>query len=190
DVVEAARSVRLAPDEVLSGLSEAPGDARRLNDAAGAAFWNSRSAPQALNLQLRAFGANPRDAEVAGNLAFYYLKHRPAQPESARRLALYALTLPDARFPGGRIEDWTTFAIASALAGRERDARNALFATLALSNSLDRPCRAALAAYASHGEKLRAPTEAMLFRIRGWGRSQESTFCRWPPSWSARIGGP
>ena len=190
EVVEAARTARLMPDEVLSAVLDTAGDARRLNDAAGAAFWNGRSAPQALSLQTRAFGANPNDAEVAGNLAFYYLKYRPAQPESARRLALYALTLQDPRFPNGRIEDWTTFAIASALAGRERDARNAFFTTLALSQTLDRPCRAALAAYASHGEKLRAPTEAMLFRIRGWGRSQESTFCHWPPSWSARVGTP
>ena len=86
-------------------------------------------------------------------------------------------------FPAGRIEDWTTLAIASALAGRERDARNALFVTLALSPSLDRQCRAATAAYLSHGERLKAPAEAMLARIRTWGRSQESPFCRWPPNW-------
>ena len=82
----------------------------------------------------------------------------------------------------GRIADWTTLAIASALTGRERDARNAFFVTLALSSSLDQQCRAATAAYAYHGERLRGPAEAMLARIRTWGRSQESQFCRWPPS--------
>ena len=96
------------------------------------------------------------------NLAFYLLKQKPAQPEAARRLALYALTLSDRQFPNGRLEDWTTLAIASALAGRERDARNAWFVTLSLAPTLDRQCRAAVAAYASHGERLRAPTEAML----------------------------
>ena len=146
-------------------------------------FWNERNPKHALDLQLRAFGANPLDVEAAGNLAFYYLKQRPAEPETARRLALHALTLHDPQFPIGRIEHWTTLAIASALAGRERDARNAFFVTLALSPSLDRQCRVATAAYASHGERLRAPVEAMLSRIHTWGRSRESLFCRWPPSW-------
>jgi hypothetical protein len=132
---------------------------------------------------MRSFGADPQDAEVAGNLAFYLLKQKPAQAEAARRLALYALTLGERQFPNGRIEDWTTLAIASALAGRERDARNAWFVTLSLAPTLERQCRAAVAAYASHGERLRAPTEAMLARIRTWGRSNESPFCRWPPNW-------
>jgi hypothetical protein len=138
---------------------------------------------------MRAFGADPHDLVLAGNLAFYYLKQRPARAEAARQLALYTLTMPDARYPDGRIEDWTNFAIASALTGRERDARNALFVTLALSQTVDRQCRIALAAVASHGDRLRAPTEAMLARIRSWGRSQESSFCRWPPSWSAGLRG-
>jgi len=183
ELLDAARAVRLAPDDALAGVKLAAADAQRLSDSAGAAFWNGRNPQHALDLQLRAFGANPHDGEVAGNLAFYYLKQRPAQPEAARRLALYALALHDPQFPTGRIEDWTTLAIASALTGRERDARNAFFVTLALSPSLDRQCRAATAAYASHGERLRAPAEAMLARIRIWGRSQESPFCRWPPNW-------
>ena len=54
-------------------------------------------------------------------------------PDAARRLALYALTLPETPYVTGRLEDWTTFAIASALVGRERDARNAFFVTLALT---------------------------------------------------------
>ena len=189
-VLDATRALRLPPDDVLSGATLASGDARRLNDAASAAFWTEHSAQRALSLQLLAFGANPDDPEAAGNLAFYYLKQRPAQAEAARQLALYALTLDDPRFPSGRVEDWTSLAIASALSGRPRDAGNAWFVTLALSQNLDRTCRAALAAYASHGERLREPTEAMLLRINAWGRSQESTFCRWPPSWSASMRSP
>jgi len=183
DVLAATLAMHLRPDAPLTDIPLASSDARRLHDAAGAAFWGSRNAPQALSLQLRAFGANPLDAEVAGNLAYYYLKQRPASPEVARRLALYALTLADSPYPHGRIEDWTTYAIASALVGRERDARNAFFLTLALTPTLERQCRAAASAYASHGPALRGPTEAMLARIRTWGRSGESPFCRWPPNW-------
>ena len=185
EVAEAARALRSSPGEALPAVASAAMDAKLLNDAAESAFWSARNVQQALSLQTRAFGAQPHDEVVAGNLAFYYLKQRPARAETARQLALYALTMPDPRFPQGRIEDWTNFAIASALVGRERDARNALLVTLALSPSVDRQCRSALAAVASHGERLRGPTEAMLARIRTWGRSQESSFCRWPPSWWA-----
>ena len=189
-VLDATRALHLPADQVFAGAKIASGDARRLNDAANAAFWNGHNVQRALSLQLRAFGANPEDPEVAGNLAFYFLKQRPAQAEMARQLSLYALTLGDSPAARGRIEDWTSLAIASALTGHARDANNAWFATLALSPSVDRPCRAALAAYASHGERLRDSTEAMLSRVSAWGRSQESTFCRWPPSWSARARSP
>ncbi len=184
DIRSAARSSRVNTDDALSSIRVAPYEARRLNEAASAAFWSERNVRRALTLQARAFGANPLDREVAGNFAFYLLKQRPAQAELARQLALHALTLNDPQLPGSRVDDWTTFAIASALAGRQRDAVNAMYVTLALSDNLDRPCRSALAAYASHGERMRAPTEAMLYRIREWGRSEESSFCRWPPSWS------
>jgi len=190
EVLSATRAMHVGLEAPLTDIPLANADARRLHEAAGAAFWNSRNPLQALNLQMRAFGANPLDAEVAGNLAYYFLKQRPASPEVARRLALYALTLRDSPFPHGRIEDWTTFAIASALVGRERDARNAFFLTLALSPSLERQCRAAASAYASHGTPLRAPTEAMLARIRTWGRSGESPFCRWPPNWWVGVKAP
>jgi len=184
DIRGAVRGARVGTDDTLSSIHVAPYEARRLNDAASAAFWSERNVRRALTLQARAFGANPLDREVAGNFAFYLLKQRPAQAELARQLALHALTLSDPQLPGTRVDDWSTFAIASALAGRQRDAVNAMYVTLALSDNLDRPCRSALAAYASHGERLRAPTEAMLYRIREWGRSEESSFCRWPPSWS------
>ena len=186
DVPGAARTMHLASDDTWSsGITTASTDARRLNEAASRAFWTAHSPSQALGLQLRAFGANPLDAEIAGNLAFYYLKQRPAVPDAARRLALYALTLPETPYVTGRLEDWTTFAIASALVGRERDSRNAFFVTLALTPTLEKQCRAAQSAYASHGAPLRAPAEAMLARIRTWGRSNESPFCRWPPNWWA-----
>jgi len=134
-------------------------------------------------LQVRAFGANPLDAEIAGNLAFLLLRQRPAQPEAARQLALHALTLRGSRHPEGRIEDWATLAIASALSGRERDARNALLVTLALAPNLERQCKAALDVVALYGERLRGPVEAMLQSAQASGRAQQSSFCEWPPHW-------
>jgi hypothetical protein len=189
DVLDAARTMQLGADELLPASGAASADARLLHEAAETVFWGGRNALQALSLQTRAFGADPHDVSVAGNLAFYLLKQRPVRAETARELALYALALSDPRFPQGRIDDWTSFAIASALTGRERDARNALFVTLALSHSVDRQCRTALAAVNHYGERLRGPTEAMLARIHTWGRSQESSFCRWPPSWWAGARG-
>jgi hypothetical protein len=183
DILDATLAMHVRPEAPLADIPLSSADARRLHEAAGTAFWTSRNPQQALALQFRAFGANPLDAEVAGNLAYYYLKQRPASPEAARRLALYALTMAGSPYPHGRLEDWTTYAVASALTGRERDARNAFFVTLALSPNLDRQCRAAASAYAAHGPALRGPTEAMLARIRTWGRSSESAFCRWPPNW-------
>ncbi|HEY0858943.1 MAG TPA: hypothetical protein VGE16_17895, partial [Albitalea sp.] len=185
DVLDAAGTMQLGADELLPAATVATADARLLDETAESAFWGARNAQQALTLQTRAFGADPHDAVVAGNLAFYLLKQRPVRAEVARQLALYALALPDTRHPHGRIDDWTSFAIASALTGRERDARDALFVTLALSSTVDRQCRNALAAVNHYGDRLRRPTEAMLARIRTWGRSQESSFCRWPPSWWA-----
>ena len=135
EIRQAASAMRRAPNDALADFALAADDARQLNDAARAAFYRRGSAREAADLQLRAFGANPTDPEVVGNLAFLRLKQQPAQAESVRQLALHALTLPDARFPSGRLEDWTTFAIASALAGRERDARNAWWVTAVLART-------------------------------------------------------
>jgi hypothetical protein len=140
---------------------------------------------EAHGLQLMAFGANPLDAEVVGTLAFLTLKQRPAQTEVARQLAIYALSLQDNQHMGGRIEDWTTLAIASALSGHDRDARNAWFVSLALAPQLERQCRVAINAYAVYGEPLRAPVEAMLYRAHSSGRAARSPLCEWPPYWAA-----
>ncbi len=140
--------------------------ARTLNDAAWVAYGRSSDVAEALALQTQAFGANPLDSEVAGNLAFLYLRERPPQAEAARRFALHALTLNDARFPSGRTEDWTTFAIASALTGHDSAARNAWFVALALTADLQRLCKAAVAAEAAHGEPLHPSVQALLQRVR------------------------
>ena len=94
------------------------------------------------------------------------LKQQPPETEAARRFALHALTLNDVRFPSGRIEDWTTLAIASAVTGHDVDARNAWFVALALTSDLQRLCNAAVSAEASYGERLRPSVQALLQRVR------------------------
>ena len=178
----------------VSGLGGLAGDdigftldaieARRLHDAAGVAYWRRGQVPDALDLQLQAFGANPLDATVAGQLAFLQLRARPAQPDTARQLALHALTVRDARLQAARPEDWTTLAIANALLGRERDARNAWFVALALAPNPETQCRAAISAYNRYGESLRSPVEAVLYRAYLSGRANRSPFCAWPPYWA------
>ena len=185
EIRNAASAVRLAPVDPQIDIGVDANDARLLNEAARVAFLRRSSVQEALSLQTRAFGANPQDPEIVGDLAFLLLKQHPPQADTARQLALHALTMHDAKHPNGRIEDWTTLAIASALSGRDRDARNAWFVTLALAPSVERQCRAAINAYAMYGERLRSPVEAMLYRVHSSGRADRSPLCEWPPYWAA-----
>jgi hypothetical protein len=160
--VQAARSSAAVGADVPVRAREA----RTLNEAALVAYWRDNSLADAVRLQTQAFGANPLDPEVVGNLAFLRLKEKPPHAETARQLALHALMLKDARFPNGRIEDWTTLAIADALTGRDTDARNAWFVSMALASDLQRQCDAAVSAEATYGERLRPSVQAMLQRAR------------------------
>ena len=182
----AARAIRLAPGDPQLGSGNDPAQARSLNDAARASLRRGDLA-EAVALQTRAFGANPLDAEVAGNLAFMRLKQQPDRAEAARQLALHALTTHDSRYPYGRIEDWTTLAIANALTGRERDARNAWLVALDLAPQADRQCRAAVNAYATYGERVRPGVEALLYRASRQ-RGERAAICEWPPHWSGGSG--
>ena len=173
-------------NEPLYVADLAADDSRRLHEAARAAFWLRGSAREAHALELKAFGANPLDAAIVSSLAFLSLKQRPPQADMARQMALYSLSLHDARNPGGRIEDWTTLAIASALSGRDRDARNAWFISLALAPQPERQCWAAINAYAMNGERLRSSVEAMLYRAHASGRAVGSAPCEWPSHWMAQ----
>jgi len=165
--------VRTAMQAMRSASSKAPfatpvrsDEARRLNEAALIAYWRREDVDDAVRLQRKAFAANPLDSEVVGNLAFLKLKEQPPQAESARLLALHSLALNDPRFPSGRIEDWTAFAVASALTGHEADARNAWFASMALASDLQHQCNNAVRAEAIYGERLRPSVQAMLQRAR------------------------
>jgi serine/threonine protein kinase len=182
-VIEAAQSISVGDGSNFSqGI--APAEARRLNDEAMDAYWSRRNMTEAFDLQLKAFGANPYDAEIAGNLALLHLKPSRLQPETARQLALVALAYRGGRSRMGRFEDWTTYAIASALTGRVADARNALFVTVALSRNIERNCKTAMGALSNYGERLREPVEAMLNRIHMQGRGYESPYCSLPPKWA------
>ena len=143
-----------------------PASARQLSEEARRAYVVQRNVGQAFDLQLRAFGANPRDPDVAGNLAFLFLRANPTQAETARQLALHAIALRPSQLRAPLADDWSTLAIASALTGREADATNALYVVVALSRDLDRNCRAALGAVDRHGDIMGAPVQAMMLRIR------------------------
>jgi hypothetical protein len=167
--------------------STEPVAAQRFNDEAMQAYRVRRNVAEAFDLSLKAFGANPNDPEIAGYLAFLHLRLSPAQPETARQLALHAIAVRGSRFRTGRLEDWNTYAVASALTGREADARNAMYVTVALAGSVDRNCKAGLSAITHYGERVREPVEAMLYRIHTQGRAFESPYCAWPPSWAAGM---
>ena len=152
--------------------------ARQLHAEAKRKFALGQDA-EAVDLELRAFAANPRDPDIAGFLAFLHLRLRPAQPETARQLALHALASSGSA-RAQRLEDWNTFAVASALSGREVDAARAFLVALALTPDVERSCRAAIGAYAMFGERLRAPVQALLYRVRAQGRDYDSASCAWP----------
>jgi hypothetical protein len=184
-VVDAAYATWPSERTSIPASKVAPSYARQLHDDARLAFTaRNRDASSALDIELRAFGANPGDPDIAGYLAFLHLRMNPVQPETARQLALYAIAISGSRRPA-RPDDWNTLAIASALTGRETDATAAFLVEVALTNNLDRSCRAALNAYASFGERLRTPVEAMFYRIRTQGRGSESPNCARPSYWSA-----
>jgi hypothetical protein len=172
-------------ERLLAAGASARDDAQALHEAARQALRRRGDPREAHSLQLQAFGADPLDGDVAATLAFLALKQGPARVESARQLALYSLTLPGERSPATRLSDWTTLAIASALTGRERDARRAWYVSLALAPQPERQCRAAINAYALRGEALRLSVEAMLYRAYESGRAHGSALCEWPPSWLA-----
>ncbi|HEX9276310.1 MAG TPA: hypothetical protein VGA51_07920 [Casimicrobiaceae bacterium] len=183
-VIDAVYATWSSEGVSIPSTSFAPVYARRVHDDARQMFATGRNVSDAVNLELRAFGANPRDPDVAASLAFLHLKMSPPQPEMARQLALHAIAVSGSRRTT-RADDWTTLAVANALTGREAEARHALFVALALTRNIDRSCRAALGAYASFGERVRAPVEALLNRIHTQGRGYESPYCAWPPNWSA-----
>jgi len=184
-IADAARRTWTASFIPPRGATVSPAVARQFDEAARRAYSEHRDINDVFGLQLRAFGANPSDPDIAGNLAFVYLKLSPPQPETARQVALHAMALRGTQLRTARPDDWTTFAIASALVGREDDARNALYVAVAVTGDLDLSCRAVLSSIASYGDPMRRPVRAMMERIHAYGRTRESPNCNWPAQWVA-----
>ena len=178
-VVDAAYA-KWPSDTASTATDIEPIRARRLHDDARQAFASGRVS-DAVNIELSAFAANPRDPDIAAYLAFLHLRMTPVQPEMARQLALYAIYISGSR-RSARFGDWGTLAIASALVGRDIDATRAFFVEVALTSNLDFTCQTAMNAYANYGERLRVPVHAMLDRIDSSDRV--SPYCEWPPTWS------
>jgi hypothetical protein len=183
-VTEAARLIQVTSDPVLLARTTAPAEARRLSDQARV-LASKQSFPEAFNTALRAFGANPRDPDIAGSLALLHLKLAPRDASTARQMALFAIATRASQFHSARTDDWYTLAVSSALDGRETDAINAMYVTLALSGDAGRSCSAGLHALATYGERLLKPVEALFYRVQAQGRGQDVPACAWPPNWSA-----
>ena len=120
-VMEAADGPWPSESAWIPAREATPAYARRLHDQARHILTSGGDVADALNVELQAFGANPRDPDIAGYLALLYLRTKPARPEIARQLALHSIVFSGSR-RSTRYVEWSTFAIASALTGRERDA--------------------------------------------------------------------
>jgi hypothetical protein len=88
DTVRAAlRSARFDPGRAALPAAVDSREARRYNEAARQAYWARNSVADAVRLQTQAFGANPLDPEVVGNLAFLRLRsrRRRSKPHASSR---------------------------------------------------------------------------------------------------------
>jgi hypothetical protein len=183
-VIEAADVAWPSESAWIPMAETMPGDARRLHNEARRALAAGADIADAANIELQAFGANPRDPDIAGYLASLHLRMNPARSETARQLALHAIVLSGSR-RSTRYAEWSTFAVASALTGREADAVRAFLAEAALTTNVDRSCQAALRAYETFGERLRTPVLALLQRVNAQGRTYDAPSCMWPAYWNA-----
>jgi len=184
-----ATSARWASEATMPASQVSPSYARRLHEDARRALASGRNVADTVNIELRAFGANPRDADIAGYLAYLHLRTSPLQPETARQLAVHAIAVSGSR-RAARSDDWATLAVASALIGRETDAVRAYLTELALTSDIDRSCRTALIAYANFGERLRVPVQAMLSRVHSLRERDPHPSCAWPSYWNAMARSP
>ena len=99
EVVDSAQAIWVRDGATAYSQPIEPAAARRLNDEAMQAYWVRRNIPEAFDLSLKAFGANPersgsrrqpRVPASAGSI--------PSQPETARQLALHAIAVRGSRF--------------------------------------------------------------------------------------------
>ncbi len=135
---------------------------------------------QAITLQSKALALDPRDREIAGNLAFYQALNMDF--ETALNLAIYSLSLPRDINRTGRPADWQLVASLLAIKGYEKESQGAYFVGLAISGNLSGFCNSLLAQQADFGEKLKAPIDTVFQRIANRGQSNTDG-CAYPPRW-------
>ncbi len=164
----ACRSFDLAA--TISSSSRDRKTARPVNDEAKVMFssigadQDPTRYQQVVEVQRRAFAADPGDIEIAGDLAIYLL--RAGDPDSAYKYAIYAMSLPRSPKSPGRTTDWSTIAAALASRGDQERAASALFVTLAISKDISKRCATAVrATRLVYGPVLRQATEAMFQRV-------------------------
>jgi serine/threonine protein kinase len=131
-------------------------------------------------VQAKALALDPRDREIAGNLAFYQALNQKF--DSAMGLAVYSLSLPRDVNRTGRPADWQLVASMLALKGFEKESQGAFFVGLAISGNLTGFCKSLLAQQADFGEKLKAPIDTVFQRIASRGQS-DTDGCAYPPVW-------
>lgn len=165
EVARAASRIPASPDLLGSGTDHAT--AEKLHEQARKSLAAGRDAREPLPLQLRAFGADPNDAQVAGQLALIHTRLAAPSAETSRQLAMYSLARGRWAWQASSAEGWVTLAIASALARREQDAMHALFVMAALAKDGDEACRMAIDAWRRHGDRMKGPAAALLHRVRG-----------------------
>ena len=174
-----------------SGPARAHGFLRRISTRFGRVDFTTKRADACIRPRVRrsrhrvaGIRRESSDPDIAVYLAFLHLRMNPVQAETARRLALYAIFVSGTQ-RSIRFGDWDTLAVASALVGRESDAIRALYVEIALTSNLDRTCQNALSAYATFGERVRVPVQAMFNRVDSNGRV--SPYCEWPPKWNTAM---
>jgi len=157
--------------------------ANKLNAEALNSWHSANDRERALALQLRAFDANPLNAEIAGNLATYALQTNDM--EAAKNYVHLALSLTRPPDKSGRTADWATLAAIYSMQGDTDRATQALYVTLGMAPDIGKRCYSAIYSTINvYGETLRIPTERMLRRIQDLDLSRAPA-CRLPIDWSA-----
>ena len=135
---------------------------RRLNEVGAHRYWNRNNVREAVRLQGTGLRRQPLDRSRRQSRL---LRRRERHRRSRRApVALALADLTDSRYPLGRVQDWTTLAIANALLGRDADARHAWYISLVLASDRQQHRNAALRAVTIYGERLRPSVDAMLRR--------------------------
>lgn len=163
---EGWESLRKYARPISEGISKGEAYAADLTDAV---------ARQSLALAL-----DPRDREIAGNLAFYMALN--GKTSQALNTAVYALSLPREPDATGRRDDWNLVGSMFAKLGRLKESEAAFNVGLAITGNLSRFCKSLLKQQSQFGNELNEPVTAVFQRVAQRGQS-EADGCSYPPVW-------